>query len=398
MRKSDVLFLIVGTNPMPNVISIVNRLKENGQLYLIHSHEDDTKFSTEKIAKELIKILNEKFNCMKVKSIAVDKLKETSMIFELKNRFSELNVGSDDNKTIELNYTGGTKLMSSTIYGYFKRKLRKENNDIILSYLDSEKDIFVYEEMQNGEVRVVEEKIEEQKISKMFTIKNIINSHGLNYDKDKTDIKFLNVALDIYTKFEALTLDEKYIWLKEMNIILGDYFKNKKQGDNHLIMEFLQKYSNHSEIEQIKDLKIKEAIDYLIGESLEEYIFYILQSLKNDREIDDFIWSYEQQITDIMANIEIDFVIIKDTKNYLLSVTLCEEESECKLKLYEAKTRGEQLSGDETRIGFICLYKSYLELRELLDEDINYSKNLVIAIDNFTGVRNKILQWIRGNK
>lgn len=398
MRKSDVLFLIVGTNPMPNVISIVNRIKENGQLYLIHSHEDDTKFSTEKIAKELIKILNEKFNCMKVKSIAVDKLKETSMIFELKNRFSELNVGSDDNKTIELNYTGGTKLMSSTIYGYFKRKLRKENNDIILSYLDSEKDIFVYEEMQNGEVRVVEEKIEEQKISRIFTIKDIINSHGLNYDKDKTDIKFLNVALDIYTKFEALTLDEKYIWLKEMNIILGDYFKNKKQGNNHLIMEFLQKYSNHSEIEQIKDLKIKEAIDYLIGESLEEYIFCILQSLKNDREIDDFIWSYEQQITDIMANIEIDFVIIKDTKNYLLSVTLCEEESECKLKLYEAKTRGEQLAGDETRIGFICLYKSYMELRELLDEDINYSKNLVIAIDNFTGVRNKILQWVRGNK
>ena len=51
MRKSDVLFLIVGTNPMPNIISIINRVKEDGKVFLIHSREKNKELE-EKRARE----------------------------------------------------------------------------------------------------------------------------------------------------------------------------------------------------------------------------------------------------------------------------------------------------------------------------------------------------------
>lgn len=385
MRKSDVLFLIVGTNPMPNIISIENRVKDNGKVFFICSKENNTIFSTDKIVNDIKKIMDNKYPNIVTNSIAVNIQDESNMIQEIINMFPV-----EKNITVELNYTGGTKLMSSAIYGYFKKVMRSEEVDIILSYLDCEKDLFVFEENENGKIRFSEEKLEINNIYNKFTLKDIIISHGLNYNKDRKETNFEDISYEMFSNFELKSIEEKNQWIEELNSILED-----KENIKELLLKFINKQVVNSDLTSINALGAKKLKKYSIGDNLEEYIFRILTMLREEKEIDEFIWSYQQNETDNMAGTEIDFIIIRGTKNYLLSVTLCEGEYDCKPKLYEAKTRAQQISGDETRVGFICLYNSYKELAELIEADDKYSKDLVIAIDNFNDIKNKLRQWLR---
>lgn len=387
MRKSDVLFLIVGTNPMPNVISILNRVKENGKVFLIHSNEKGVVFSTESIANSLINIFKEKSEAIVLEPIAVNMMSESNMVQEVKHRMNSLN-----NSCIELNYTGGTKLMSSTIYGYFKEEMRKGERDIILSYLDCEKELFIYEKCRANTIISIEEKIEDININNRFNLKDIIKSHGLNCDNSRKKTNFETISYEFFSNIENMSYDEKESWLEEFNEI---FKKAMKKKNKEILIDFIKKYSNNILVDEIEELSFDDVKDYVLGDNLEEFIFRILTELKDKSEIDDFIWSYEQMPTDEMASTEIDFVIIKGMKNYLLSVTLCEEEYVCKPKLYEAKMRGEQLAGDETRVGFICLYKSHEELEELIGANGKYSKDLIIAIDNFNNIKDKLIEWFR---
>ena len=387
MRKSDVLFLIVGTNPMPNVISILNRVKENGKVFLIHSNEKGGVFSTESIANSLINIFKEKNESIVLEPIAVNMMSESNMVQEVKYRMNSLS-----NSCIELNYTGGTKLMSSTIYGYFKDEMRKGERNIILSYLDYAKELFVYEEYKENKIISCEEEVEEVNINNTLKLEDIIKSHGLNYDKSRKNTSFENISYEFFSNIEKMSANEKKSWLEEFNNI---YRKAMKEKSKEILVDFIREYSSNLQIDEICDLSFDEVKNYVLGDNLEEFIFRILIELKEKSEIDDFLWSYEQLETDEMASTEIDFVIIKGLKNYLLSVTLCEEEYVCKPKLYEAKMRGEQLAGDETRVGFICLYKSHEELEEIIGADGRYSKDLLIAIDNFNNIKEKLTEWFR---
>lgn len=372
---------------MPNVISILNRVKENGKVFLIHSNEKGGVFSTESIANSLINIFKEKNESIVLEPIAVNMMSESNMVQEVKYRMNSLS-----NSCIELNYTGGTKLMSSTIYGYFKDEMRKGERNIILSYLDYAKELFVYEEYKENKIISCEEEVEEVNINNTLKLEDIIKSHGLNYDKSRKNTSFENISYEFFSNIEKMSANEKKSWLEEFNNI---YRKAMKEKSKEILVDFIREYSSNLQIDEICDLSFDEVKNYVLGDNLEEFIFRILIELKEKSEIDDFLWSYEQLETDEMASTEIDFVIIKGLKNYLLSVTLCEEEYVCKPKLYEAKMRGEQLAGDETRVGFICLYKSHEELEEIIGADGRYSKDLLIAIDNFNNIKEKLTEWFR---
>lgn len=393
MRKSDVLFLIVGTNPMPNIISMISRVKEDGSVYLIHSDECEYSFSTKEIAENLERLFKEKYSNITIKKIVVDKLKEDSMSNEIiKNRYNSLSLAD---KVVELNFTGGTKFMSSTIYGLFKKELLKGNENIILSYFDCEKDSFMYESYASGKVISNEEKVQDKKIFNTVGINEINISHGLKFKPKKNSVINFDIACNMFNEFEKLSIEGKYKWLKDLNEIDIAYRKEKDSLNRDCIKEFLKEYISEEDIEILDELKTKVLVKYIAGDILEEFVNKILLELKDSGEIDEYIWSFEQKGGEGIAGAEVDFVILKDLNTYLLSVTLCEEEGDCKFKLFEAKVRGEQLSGDETRIGFICLYDKDEELRELLDGDSKYSKNLVVGITSFNNIKEKIIAWVK---
>ena len=65
VEKNDYLIMLIGSSPMPNLISSFNRIKESGKIFMIYTKE------TENIAKQLKELIEEK-NLEKSLNISVD--------------------------------------------------------------------------------------------------------------------------------------------------------------------------------------------------------------------------------------------------------------------------------------------------------------------------------------
>ena len=84
VEKSDYLFLILGTNPMPNLIAISNRVKENGKVFFIVTDSKNGSFSSKSIGESIKKILKDK----KIKLLSVDKNDEENIRNILEEKYS----------------------------------------------------------------------------------------------------------------------------------------------------------------------------------------------------------------------------------------------------------------------------------------------------------------------
>ena len=57
--------------------------------------------------------------------------------------------------------------------------------------------------------RFLEEKLEINNIYNKFTLKDIILSHGLNYNKDRKETNFEDISYEMFSNFELKSIEEK---------------------------------------------------------------------------------------------------------------------------------------------------------------------------------------------
>lgn len=379
MEKVDNLFIIIGANPMPNIITITNRAKEDGKVYFIHTNEEEeNSFGTQNIANNIQEMIKESMQELKIECVSVNKNSENNILEEVELRYEEIK------GTIELNYTGGTKLMSSSIYKFFKQKMIDGNKRIRISYFDGINGYFVVEDYKN---QYREEKFNLENFNNKCNLKELIECHGINLKDCKDNIEICQENLSLGKNFVNLSYEEKGNWIDELNLII----KNKNQEE---FLNFIERNMSTNIKESHKELKCKDLVKFL-GTCMEEYFCYILSALKCEGKIDEYIWSLETE-KDKNNQIEVDLVVRNGYKLSIISVTLCEEEEECKSKLYESIIRGEQLGGDECLSIFACLYPN--------DEELyNYIKNInieikdrvkIIARNSFQDIKNKLEGWL----
>lgn len=382
VEKSDYLFLILGTNPMPNLIAISNRVKENGKVFFIVTDSKNSSFSSKTIGESIKKILkNKKINIIK-ELLSVDKNDEENIRNILEEKY---NIADG---IIELNYTGGTKNMSSSAYKFFKEKMRKNEKKIILSYFDNTSGNFIMESNIKGDkITYVEESFDKNLFNLMFTIKDIATIHKLNIKSSKEGLNKYNEYAEQYGRnFEKLSLDEKKKWIEELNLCC-------RKKDKNLYLDFVEKYVSKDLKEVLSNEEVKKISRYLLGDAFEEYFNNMLISYKEENIIDEYMWSTKtKSSTEVKNDTELDFLVRKGKDITLLSVTLCEEKEETKLKLYEAISRSKEISGDQCRTIFVCLYESYKEmLNDICSLDIDIEENVnLIALDNFENIKEKL--------
>lgn len=124
--RTDNLFILVGTNPLPNFVAARLLLKPGGMVYLIHSDvTDDT-------AKRLITLFSRN-DIGRAQRILV-RSGEPDMIYtEVKRAAgSAISQGS-----VGLNYTGGTKPMAVHAHRALEEAVREARASAIFSYLDA---------------------------------------------------------------------------------------------------------------------------------------------------------------------------------------------------------------------------------------------------------------------
>ncbi|MGQ9550233.1 MAG: hypothetical protein ACUVWS_16575, partial [Roseiflexus sp.] len=159
--KSDHLFLLVGTNPLPNLVAAKLMLKPQGQLYLVHSDK------TQPVAKRL-----ERYRAATEQQppqfVPVDEADGAEIRRKIEHVLENIRNGQ-----IGLNYTGGTKTMAvhavRTMLGYQERK----RCPVTLSYLDARSNK-MYIEHGNDKPFLTESLLYQVKPS----IQDIVNLHA----------------------------------------------------------------------------------------------------------------------------------------------------------------------------------------------------------------------------
>lgn len=424
IEKNDYLIMLIGSSPMPNLISSFNRIKESGKIFMIYTKE------TENIAKQLKELIEEK-NLEKSLNILVDlsygkiyeeynleKVSEsiknilTKIALEYKNENLE-------NKSIELNFTGGTKIMASVSYKEFKEIFKKEK--AYLTYLDSEEGEFVIYDISKNKTKKLPYSKENETIN--LTIDDIITMHFEASGNELKNEQFKDIKISKVNEYIFETLienyDKKEDFIKLMEEIYKFNLSNKRKASKikeniNTINEYMENSNlkiknidNYSKIisiyeEEFKGLKEKELYKLMVedinGKWLEKVLLKKLHKLKEEGYIDDVRISEER----IKRNtiFEIDLIVLKNETLYCFSVTTVDNYAEANMKLHEVNYRAKSIGGDGVKISFISFYDNGKELEQRIkniwdDEESLNNKYLIITLENFNKIDELIKTWLK---
>ena len=425
IEKNDYLVMLIGSSPMPNLISAFTRIKENGKIFMIYTNE------TEKIAKQLKELIEEK---AKEKSLNILVELSYGRIYEeynlekvsqsIKNILNKIaleykNENLED-KSIELNFTGGTKIMASVSYREFKEIFNNEEK-AYLTYLDSEESEFVIYDISKNKTKKLPYSKENETID--LSIDDIITMHFEASGNELKNEQFKDIKISKVNEYIFETLIENYDKKEEFIKLMEEIYKfnlsNKKKASKikeniNIINEYMENSSfkiknidNYSSFvniyaEEFKGLKEKDLYKLIVedinGKWLEKVLLKKLHKVKEEGYIDDVRISEERKGKD--AIFEIDLIVLKNENLYCFSVTTVDNYSEANMKLHEVNYRAKSIGGDGVKISFISFYDNGKELEEKIkniwdDEESLNNKYLIITLENFNKIDELIKEWLR---
>lgn len=430
--KCDVLINLIGSSPMPNLISSFTRIKENSTIFMIYTKE------TEKIARNLKRIIEEK---VKNKDFNINVNLEYGLIVEeynlisVKNQMKTIlnNIKCEyikiDNKdkSIELNFTGGTKIMSSVCYNVFQEIYKDQN--AYLSYFDGEESKTVIYNFIDNKTEYIDYSRDNETINmdiidildchydsalgsfkideepKISQVNGYIYESLLKYYKENKRKEFIDMLEELYkAKNNGIKKPKKYIKdnLESLNNLLEN--SSCKIYNIKNFSELINIY--RQEFPDIKDKELyKKILAEVGGKWLENVLFQKLCKMRDDGIIDDVVLSTSklgknnEDQKKSNDDFEIDIIALKNERLYCISVTTGDYYESVNMKLEEIKYRAKLIGGERVKIGLVSFYENSEELRKKLIEvwdDENSRKNyLVIGMDNFLDLDEGLLRFFK---
>jgi len=250
-----------------------------------------------------------------------------------------------------LDFTGGLKSMSLGAY------LAIDEFE-----LDDKNKFFSYVMYDNGKSKIILKRGEEFDLNEHLSIEEIAKIHNifdLNYKKENSE--FFNIE-NVFWLFDKLQNEEK------------EFFCNlwdKRELKNLDWQSSLKNYPTTIEIASNK--KLQKLQKYIKGEFLEEYIFYLLNEIKDEIGIYEIAWNVTNGKG---GEFEVDVIATKNNNLYLFSCTTDKSKKITKTKGFEAKERATQLGGKNAKTILIsCISKTK---KELLKQDLAEKKGGVV--------------------
>ncbi len=324
------LILLIGTNPLPNFVVADYFLKHNENLqkiWLIYSKTIKSfQTGTYSQAKNLEKLLQKKWKgkCRLQFSFETIQLSDVSNAAQIKRDIpDEMIKELEKSEGFHLNYTGGTKAMSTHVYRILEQI---KNEEKAFSYLDARK------------FRIVGDKedfiTDDLRKEITITFEELIDLHGIDQCKQKNDTK---------------------------------------QNPEQKIQAFKS---------GIEDGKIEKGIE---GWVLEDYLYEILEQNIKSKLNNNQPMLQNQLIkkSGWKKNFELDVIILHGYQLTGISCSL--QEKELKLKGFEIIHRIRQTGGDEAKSMLITALKSRDTegLQKELIHDTGGDKSiLVLGIDD----------------
>ncbi|NLU08447.1 MAG: hypothetical protein GXW91_09545 [Clostridiales bacterium] len=418
-KKADFLITLVGTSAMPNLIGIVARINQCGKVFLIHTCE------TKDISDSLENFIEQKNKAdiagnLHVKSESVklgnyDNPQEVyrELLPKFKSICREIKNSGIDKPVIELNYTGGTKVISSLSCKIFDNVFENFDGSLYFTYLDGEKsEIHIFKSSLNRE-SIVDYSSRNGTIP--ITVGDVAAVHMksvLNYKDSSDTFRQSKFSKDMYD-FIVNNLDKRKGIISYLTG-LHEGLDEKTMESANKVTKFLDEFSDrnkllhgydssddffksfYTERNKLSNKNISSEVSKkLRGIWFEEVIHQILIELKRENVIDDFTNNLSSTKS-INTNFESDFIAMKDYKLYYFSVSTVDTEEMTKLKLYEAKQRVKIISGAESAAAAVTFVEDKDEIlkgyKDIWQEN---PKNVLITTWNeLPKLKEIIRNWI----
>lgn len=409
-EKADILFLIMGGNPFPNLISATTRINKGGRIICICT--EDTEGHPYNRFRRLVK---EKMNNnITIEKLLINKFNRRSIEEKIQEKLDSLLYMEDKINLLELNYTGGIKLISITAYHVIKNynydKYNK-NPNISLTYIDSERELLYFEFSKGTNKKYISDCVSLSQLDSNFDLNikdiisvysNIDNMEEINEEGAMPKAKELaNKLGNLFCGVGKKQYDERVKFIKE-NTATGSWTNDKKQFVNNLSQAFLDYniFSNNDEINLLLGSNDEEIFGYFAGTKwLEEYILNILIELKEEGIIEDVQHSIKKIRSDEEQGVfEVDLVAYRKYKLFAISITSISTQEEAKGKLYEIKQRAKNLAGDEAGICYINLCWDTDELKreyKNIWDDETLENTLILGVQDFSNLKNELREWLK---
>jgi hypothetical protein len=391
----DHLFLLIGTNPLPNYVAakLLARDPATTTLWLVHSR--DTASARDMLEHEL---REEEFQHFQ--SVQVDESSPANVRKEVTRCATGL-AG-----LVGLNYTGGTKAMAVHAYRALDaiRELRVQ-----YSYLDARTLTMQLEGHAIPTGKTITDVVQRVPVK----IEKILALHGLTRLVNQMSRQarwpaVVEALIQIYARKDQveqwLTWRKAHLRKKDGNFItdMGTLSTDDLPFES-LRVAFRVEYPLEQEpipFARIVALdpfpKADDLPRWLDGTWLEHHVFIQLESLRAQAGLADLALSLNPALTDGTKPPEFEFDVAA-TRGYQLfacSVTTVSNASSCREKLVEALVRAEQLGGSEARVALICYVDNPEQLHRQVSKLFHQSRSRVFGPRHIGKLGEHLADWI----
>ena len=175
---------------MPNLVSIATRIINGGDIICFYTD------NTENIFKNIKNLVEEKSGekDFSVSKIEGRKIINFNDITQVKKQLKD-KIIVNDKELFELNFTGGTKVLSSVAFEVFKTKVNECNGRGILSYFDGESERVSFLELNKGKRKFYISKYYDLEDFLNITAEDIVNLHNTgNIKLNIGEVQFKNLS------------------------------------------------------------------------------------------------------------------------------------------------------------------------------------------------------------
>jgi len=401
IHKVDHLILLVGSNPLPNAVAGKLLIEPDGIITLVHSNDS---FPVAQRLKGWLERENMK-NTVKLKSVGES---EPLSIYQGVWKCLKEN----DTKTIGLNYTGGTKMMSVHAYRAVEQWAKGKGITPVFSYLDARTLHMVFDPPEGS---VSEQRIYVGREVKLNLKEDLLVLHGWTlknepgrevvlpdtvqalaqvYSNDD-DLKKWKEWIEDELKTKCMDADKRK-WkdvneLKSITIHLPEWGMLSKLSQ-YLCYELGQVESGFNFMHTAFDNNPQNFLNYLNGMWLEDYVLRVLNNLKDAVDFNETAKNIKVKEVEF----EIDVIAICGYQLFVYSCSTSSNKKELKKKLFEAYVRARQLGGDEARAALVCCADNPQIIEREIERDFDFKGRVrVFGRKDLDKLDSCLKDWIR---
>ncbi|CAG0979978.1 hypothetical protein ANRL3_02071 [Anaerolineae bacterium] len=359
--QSDHLVLLVGTNPLPNLVTTRLLAKPHARIILLYSNGLEGEPSTKDLAENLETAL--KGWQVQPEPIA------SSDNQDIETRVAEILGGIDKDARVGMNYTGGTKPMSLHTYRALQSRQSQFTNPFVFSYLDprqlalridragtTKKSESIFYILRDATLR---EKV-------MVTPNELAALHGYERVAKKEGwreggmtnlcnaIAKVHASKEGFAEWRAWTEQKPFDAVpKKKGALQFSYAELENLGGAPLTTEKIARWVRPSD----PDAKLSSCGKWFRGLWLEEHVVECLKALAPRFQLSEptrgALYRAAKEHSDTF---ELDITFTIGYQLYAISCIATDDKPDAKEHWMEIFVRARQIGGDEARIGLVTCY------------------------------------------